>query len=51
MDKTSKLNRAIEYFLIRGQIFLSLEKYEQAYLSFAKCLSIPNLSQEQDINP
>ena len=29
----------LRYFFIRGQIFLQLELYEKAYLSFSKALS------------
>ena len=35
------IEKVINYFYYRGQIFTMLEKYEQAYLSFAKAVSIP----------
>jgi len=41
MDRSSEFMQVINYFFTRGEIFLRLEMFEQAQLSFVKVLSVP----------
>ena len=40
-QKSKTVNEIIQYNQFRGLIYLALERHEDAYLSFAKALSLP----------
>ena len=48
-EKNKNIYGMVQYFVSRGRIFLTLERYEDSYLSFAKALSMPIM--QHDENP